>query len=46
MTKKYLDTCCLIRPFDDQTQEAGDLQEEIELWRVVVRRAVCFWRFP
>ncbi len=31
MTKIYLDTCCLNRPFDDQTQERIRLESEAVL---------------
>ncbi len=31
MTKIYLDTCCLNRPFDDQTQERICLESEAVL---------------
>ena len=31
MTKIYLDTCCLNRPFDDQTQERVRLESEAVL---------------
>jgi hypothetical protein len=31
MTKIYLDTCCLNRPFDDQTQERIRLESEAML---------------
>ncbi len=31
MTKIYLDTCCLNRPFDDQTQERVRLEAEAVL---------------
>lgn len=51
MTKIYLDTCCLNRPFDDQTQERIRLESEavlailsrIEKANGIGSAAKCYW---